>query len=132
MTQPNHLPSGGYGRSVADKLRFRERGALGIGAGFAIVGAMLVVKSANKIPGPLATYIAGVGCILAAVVMIIAWGAAAGHRELAEHATVEHQRLYVRIDGRVGIVETYEREQAELLGGLIDQVGDARKRRHHN
>lgn len=132
MTQVNDDHKGAHGRpAVVEKFRTQARQSMGVGFAFGVIGALMIAFSIADIPGPLATYIGGCTFGLAAIIMIIGWGAASGHAELAEHATSDHQRMYARIDGRVGDVEEYEREQCDLLGGLVDQVGAAR-RRHEN
>jgi hypothetical protein len=132
MTQVNDDHEGAHGRpAVVDKFRTQAWQSMGVGVIFGAIGALMIVVSVGDIPGPLATYIGGCAFGLASVIMIIGWGAAWGHAELAEHATSDHRQMYARIDGRVGDVEEFEREQCDLLGGLVDQVGAARRRREN-
>jgi hypothetical protein len=125
----DHETEGGRGVGVNQLFRFRARGSIFLAGTLGGTGILLVAISADQIPGPLATYIAGVGLCLAGLIFIIGWGGAAGQHDLARHATDDHQRMYARIDDRFGDVEEYEHKQCDLLGGLVDQVGAARRRR---
>lgn len=132
MTQVSDDAEGAHGRpAVVEKFRDQARQSIGVGILFGAIGALMIAVSAGDVPGPLATYIGGCTFGLAAVIMIIGWGAASGHAELADYATDDHRQLYSRLDGRVGDVEEFEREQVEQLGILVDQVGEARRRREN-
>lgn len=123
-------PQGGEGRGlgVAQLFRFRALGSLVFAIACSAIGLLMVIVSVDQVPGPQAAYIGGIGFMLAGLIFVIGWGGAAGHSDLVRYATADHQRMYARIDDRVGDVEEYEREQCDLLGKVVDQVGEARRR----
>lgn len=126
------LNSDGGHQVIVSRLQDRQRASLIMIPVLALVGVVFIVISADGIKGDYAMFIAGVVSCHSAITMIVAWGAASGHAQLARYSHNDHVALYDRLSDRVGTVETFEREQIRLLGSLADQVEAARKHRRMN
>lgn len=128
MTETTHMGDHDKARETLNKLRSRERNSARIVPILFIAGFALIILSADRIPGPLAVYLGGIALCLTGAIFVVAWGAAGGHGDLIEYSTADHRLLYQLLSERVDGVETYEREQVDLLGRVVDEVGQARDR----
>lgn len=129
MTETTHMGDHDRARETLTKLRTRERISSRLIPILFIAGFALIILSADQVPGPLAVYLGGISLCLTGAIFVVAWGAAGGHGDLIEYANADHRLLYQLLSERVDGVETYEREQCDLLGRVVDEVGQARDRR---
>lgn len=113
---------------IAAKFDFRARLSLVAIAVFGLVGIILIIKTADRIDGNLAAFIAGVALCVCAWTMVIGWGASSHHAELARLAADGHERLHELIARRLTEIEAVERQNGRAVVVALDDLREQRRK----
>jgi hypothetical protein len=113
---------------IASKFDFRARLSLCAIAALGVTGTILIIKTADRIDGNLAAFIAGVALCVCAWTMVIGWGASSHHAELARFAAAGHERLHELIAERLAEIETIERETGNAVVVALDDLREQRRK----
>lgn len=114
---------------VAERFEFRARLALWVIGVFGLIGCAAIATTAAKIDPALAVFIVGVACFVAATQMIIAWGAARGHSELARFSASGHELMHKLLAERLSDMEEIERQTGKSVVTFMDEFSRRRSGR---
>lgn len=114
---------------TAARFEFRARLSLAVIGVFGLISVAAVATTAARVDPGLAIFIVGVAFFIAAVQMIIAWGAAGGHAELARFSACGHERLHELLADRLDGIEAIERETGKSVVIAMDEFSRRRGQR---
>lgn len=114
---------------VSDHFAFKAKLSIAAVMVLGALGLLAIAITVTEIDGNLAVYMAGIAACSCALTMVIAWGAASGHAELARLAITGHERLNNLIAERLDNIEAIERQTGNAVVIALDDLRERRAKR---